>query len=668
MKKLFLILNVLATTSFCEAAQANLEQKIPEITWSDLREVKFIGYGSFSEFFSGFWQEKKVFVKKLYKQVFSEENLNDFNMESKILWQNQSPYIVEFLCICKEKGNYSIIFEFMDNGSLQKFLCNGKQVSGERKWQIAENIARALVYLHSKKIYHSNLKSLNVLLDKNYFAKICDFGFENLKLQTNAIINHHKFSTIRWAAPEQFNNIREVSFSADIYAYGTILWELITRKIPYENEFDEMQVCFKISKGLKQDIPDNCHPVLKKIIEDCWKSTPTDRPTAEEILNRLVSAHQENVEEAETKESYFSISSFTPQEEKGIADLYLWFSKIKLIYKNPNKKEEKEWLFSDLKNPFQGEFDLSDCDENTQKFISINTGFKTIKNPDHKKKWEVWIMLKSMAEAHITKKNENYYKILNNWPDKCRLGIIWTDGDSDPYIGHYDYLVNNKDLQISSFNLYEQWYTSSCKGALNQKEATEQLEKCYQQIYFTLVPPDIHVLPARIDSKEQVLKKFMTGRLIYTHPKTGKNTEWRFADLKNVLQGEFDLSTCDKYVKKYLSINTGFRTNKNKDHKEKLEVWIMPRFFLEECIENSGKHYKNVFKVWDQEIPIGIFWTAGDWKSGDGDCVYLVTQGYEEISNQNLYEKARSTKETDLCKKIPVHPSFVKKPRFQFSF
>ncbi|MBY0281486.1 MAG: hypothetical protein K2W94_04930 [Alphaproteobacteria bacterium] len=149
-------------------------------------------------------------------------------------------------------------------------------------------------------------------------------------------------------------------------------------------------------------------------------------------------------------------------------------------------------------------------------------------------------------------------------------------------------------------------------------------------------------------------EKLKRGKLIYK-PNPDNDVgriEIPFSDLLNPLEGTFDLSRYGD-AGKYISIETGYRKEKKADNVTKMEIWIVPRFIVENSPETTAQYFKYLINsgLWRSEIPIGIFWNKGSWNmdltsspSSSNPSYYLTTQSLDELSNdQSLLEKWKST-------------------------
>lgn len=127
--------------------------------------------------------------------------------------------------------------------------------------KLAMGIAYGMAYLHSKKppLIHRDLKSANLLVDESYTIKISDFGLCRVRAYAQTMTGN--CGTYQWMAPEILNNSHYTE-KADIYSYGIVLWELLSRECPY-TKLDGIQVAMAVlNKGARPEIPTNCPPSI----------------------------------------------------------------------------------------------------------------------------------------------------------------------------------------------------------------------------------------------------------------------------------------------------------------------------------------------------------------------------------------------------------------------
>lgn len=178
------------------------------------------------------------------------------------------PNIVMFLGASTKFPNLSIILEYCANRSLWSVLQNKAiALSWEDRRRIAIEIALGMNYLHSfsTPIIHRDLKSLNILLDDCFRAKIADFGWTRLKgdKMTN------KIGTFQWMAPEVING-EIYTEKADIFSYAIILWEIAAREPPYKNIMGTKVSIDVIKYDLRPEIPKTTPEPFAKLTKRCW--------------------------------------------------------------------------------------------------------------------------------------------------------------------------------------------------------------------------------------------------------------------------------------------------------------------------------------------------------------------------------------------------------------
>jgi len=148
-----------------------------------------------------------------------------------------------------------------------------------------------IYYLHSCKppVLHLDLKSANVLLDEYGQAKVCDFGLAHLKLGS-AVLTQRMGSPM-WTAPEVLRG-EERDETADTYSYGMLLYEIMTRRLPYHDHAPAQVMMGVITNLLpRPELPPDCaerYPeALQLLMGRCWVREPKERPHFDAILDAV---------------------------------------------------------------------------------------------------------------------------------------------------------------------------------------------------------------------------------------------------------------------------------------------------------------------------------------------------------------------------------------------
>ncbi len=264
----------------------NIIVQLEAIPSRDFSKGKFLGKGGFGQVYLGNWQATPIAVKELLVQIIDDQFLNMFKNEAQIMAQCKHPNIVQMLGICAEEGKFAILMEYLEKGSLDKFLQRPEDLPWNRRYSIAADIGKGLAYLHGRNIVHRDLKSLNILIAKDDTAKITDFGLAKVRDETKTHLTSQGGSP-RWMAPEQISQNASASTKTDIYSMGMVLWEIAARKAPYSNAANEMVVLAWKMNNVSETIPSETPPAFADIIKQCWKD-PAQRPKAQNLAEDLV--------------------------------------------------------------------------------------------------------------------------------------------------------------------------------------------------------------------------------------------------------------------------------------------------------------------------------------------------------------------------------------------
>lgn len=134
---------------------------------------------------------------------------------------------------------------------------------------------------------HRDIKSHNVLVKSNNKLKLCDFGLAKYKSDLNKGSGQYS-GTPPYMAPELFNK-KPYSEKIDSFSFGTLMWEVVNRKIPYDG-FDALQIKSMICEG--KELPFTISPKppqeLIKLIQQCRSVYPDERPDFETISSQLI--------------------------------------------------------------------------------------------------------------------------------------------------------------------------------------------------------------------------------------------------------------------------------------------------------------------------------------------------------------------------------------------
>ena len=262
-----------------------------------------IGKGSFGLVYKAREKGRKtIYAAKITHQPLDEEEnpkdiIRNLVREVNIICKINHPSIIKFIGFSQNdfEGNFRpvLITEYVPNGSLSNLIeqerkgLSNRKYDSTRKLIIIYGIASAMSYLHSHDIIHRDLKPDNILIDENMNPKIADFGLSKINHENNMSTASTKGikGTLVYIPPETFDDW-EYTKEGDVYAFGMIVYEIMTTERPFNNctfrEFIE-----KVTTGKHPRIDISVPQSYRSLIEMCWAQKVSERPSFEKIVNDL---------------------------------------------------------------------------------------------------------------------------------------------------------------------------------------------------------------------------------------------------------------------------------------------------------------------------------------------------------------------------------------------
>ncbi|XP_076916430.1 PR5-like receptor kinase [Bidens hawaiensis] len=267
-----------------------------------------LGQGGFGSVYKGSLTNGNLVAVKVLSE--SKGNGEDFINEVASVSRTSHVNIVNLVGFCLEGRGRALIYEFMPNGSLEKFIYGrGSSVISQLGWeklqQIAIGIARGLEYLHTgcnTRILHFDIKPHNILLDQDFCPKISDFGLAKLFPEMRSVISmSHMRGTPGYIAPELYSrNFGPVSHKSDVYSYGMMILEMVGGRRIVEVEVDHTSEIYfphwiyrKVEMeelGLNGILNDEENEMARKMIIVglwCIQTNPLHRPAITKVLEML---------------------------------------------------------------------------------------------------------------------------------------------------------------------------------------------------------------------------------------------------------------------------------------------------------------------------------------------------------------------------------------------
>lgn len=254
------------------------------ISCKDIVELEVIHACKARRIYKGLWRYQPVCVKEIRN---SEDITNELSVLSKCI----HPKIVQFLGAEATDSKTSIVFEYMDNGTLCEYL-RSKPLSKAEKVTMMIDIVIGLNYLHKREpqiVLHRDLKPDNILVNQHGEVKIADFGISKLVEfgKCNELTGHTgETGTYVWMSPEVLKH-EPYNYKSDMYSIGLILYYIWTERVPFkEDDMNTVQLMFaKFKNELVIKKTDNVE--LDDIIERCISYDSDHRPTCPTLIDEL---------------------------------------------------------------------------------------------------------------------------------------------------------------------------------------------------------------------------------------------------------------------------------------------------------------------------------------------------------------------------------------------
>ncbi|TYI96179.1 hypothetical protein E1A91_D01G053000v1 [Gossypium mustelinum] len=297
------------------------EDMIPLGTWRrfsyhELRQAtdgfndsRLLGNGSYGAVFQGTLPDGTIIAVKVFKFEL-EGAFKSFDVECDVLRKTRHKNLVKVISSCSNDLNFkALVLEFMPNGSLDKWLySNNQYLDILQRLNIMIDVASALEYLHhgnATPVIHCDLKPNNVLLDEDMVAHLSDFGIAKLLCEEVSMIQTMTMATFGYMAPE-YGMEGIVSTKGDVYSFGILLMEIITRKKPTDEMFAgerslKSWVIESISSSRNQVVDPkllstigredlkvkNCALSILQVGLECCVELPNERLHMKEIVTKL---------------------------------------------------------------------------------------------------------------------------------------------------------------------------------------------------------------------------------------------------------------------------------------------------------------------------------------------------------------------------------------------
>ncbi|KAI3443038.1 CYCLIN domain-containing protein [Psidium guajava] len=270
------------------------------------KEKELLGQGGFGKVYRGTLPSSKIRVAVKRISHESKQGLREFVSEISTIGRLRHRNLVQLLGWCRKRGDLLLVYEYMANGSLDRYLFDEAKATlvWEQRFRIVKGVASGLLYLHEgyeQVVIHRDVKASNVLLDDELNGRLGDFGLARLYHHGSNPGTSRVVGTLGYLAPET-PRTGKTSGSSDVFAFGAFLLEVACGRRPIEHEagpeelvlvdlvwerYKEGRVLDLVDYKLKGEYNEGEVMVVLRLGLLCSNCNPTERPTMRQVVRYL---------------------------------------------------------------------------------------------------------------------------------------------------------------------------------------------------------------------------------------------------------------------------------------------------------------------------------------------------------------------------------------------
>lgn len=270
------------------------------------RDKELLGFGGFGRVYRGTLPNSKslVAVKRISHE--SKQGLREFLSEISSIGHLRHRNLVQLLGWCRRRGDLLLVYDFMPNGSLDKYIYEEpkKILTWEERFKIIKGVASGLLYLHEEweqTVIHRDIKAGNVLLDSELNGRVGDFGLAKLYEHGSNPSTMRVVGTLGYLAPE-LTRTGKPTTNSDVFAFGALLLEVVCGRRPIEpkalpeelilvdwvwERWKEGAVLDVVDPRLRGEYDEVEVVVVLKLALMCSNNGPLARPSMRQVVRYL---------------------------------------------------------------------------------------------------------------------------------------------------------------------------------------------------------------------------------------------------------------------------------------------------------------------------------------------------------------------------------------------
>ena len=279
---------------FIDAFTKSLKNNGINIINSDeISKGEIIGKGGYGKVTKAVYQGKDVAIKELIADCKIKEAFIEISKEIDFIKKAQNEKLPHFYGLVIDKDEQlGLVFEFIKGPPLNNVYFN---MDDKTKLEVIQQLCEILVFLHSKKLIHRDIKPQNIMIEDEKKVRLIDFGVS--KIAENTCTNTaNSLGTTAYMAPENFDvdidnpeNLKPINISpkADVWSVGCLISELFSGNTPWGLK-NTIAIERKLSCKAPYPIPkDISNETIRKLISSATIIEPSERPNSSELLQQI---------------------------------------------------------------------------------------------------------------------------------------------------------------------------------------------------------------------------------------------------------------------------------------------------------------------------------------------------------------------------------------------
>jgi len=280
------------------AGAAGLTADDLQLKYSDIVFGREIGAGAYGKVFIGTYRGETVAVKQ--ETVRHKDLAKYLASEVAVLRAVSHPHLLRYVGAAEHNRSVALVTEFMSGGDLRSILGNkAVELSWRLRLTLARDALEGIAHLHASDLIHRDIKTENLLVDDDWRIVVADYGFARKAAAGNrqamTILGTDEFMAPEVIFGESYDD------RADVFSFGIVLVEIITRRVPGKDGFLERLPRKKFAVDVEEvraAAPSDTPASLLELVSQCLAYEPEDRLTAQTALDWLCEMVRELPEEA----------------------------------------------------------------------------------------------------------------------------------------------------------------------------------------------------------------------------------------------------------------------------------------------------------------------------------------------------------------------------------